>query len=140
MGMAPMQAVSPAESAVLPASAEEVHALLLRESPLLAQQFHDYAVIVRLDSDILTITRHVRLPASFAADLGAALFKRTGQRWTVSLVADQGAPSLFERAAAEEDAARAAILESPLVKAAFQAFPDAELIDYSAPEPRSLAS
>ncbi|MCZ4340884.1 DNA polymerase III subunit gamma/tau [Sphingomonadaceae bacterium G21617-S1] len=143
MAPAPVAAraqATPAQAAALPATAEDIHGLLLRENPLLAQLFHDYAAIVLLDGDILTITRHARLPASFVADLGAVLLKRTGQRWTISLVADQGAPSLFERAAAEEDAARAAILESPLVRAAFQAFPEAELIDYSAPEPRSLAS
>ena len=38
-------------------------------------------------------------------------------------------PSLLEQERAIADAGRRAILESPLVKAAFAAFPDAELLD-----------
>ncbi|ATE64908.1 DNA polymerase III subunit gamma/tau [Rhizorhabdus dicambivorans] len=137
---APAAPAPAVEAQALPNSAKGLHALLLRDNALLAQLFHDYAAIVRLEGDALTITRHPRLPASFAADLGAVLLKRTGVRWTIELTAETGAPSLFERANAEKDAARAAVLESPLVQAALQAFPEAELIDYSAPEPRSLAS
>jgi DNA polymerase III subunit gamma/tau len=129
-----------AERPQLPASAEAIHALLLRENALLAQLFHDYASIVRLEGADLLITRHARLPAGFVADLGAVLQRRTGQRWEIALTADPGAPSLLAQERTREDAARAAILESPLVQAALRAFPEAELIDYSAPEPRSLAS
>jgi len=35
---------------------------------------------------------------------------------------------------------REAILAMPLIRAALQAFPEAELIEYSVAEPRSLAS
>jgi DNA polymerase III subunit gamma/tau len=38
-----------------------------------------------------------------------------------------------------ENAARDAILATPLVKAAFEAFPEAELVDYDAPDQRSTA-
>ena len=39
-----------------------------------------------------------------------------------------------------EAAARDAVLQAPIVKAAFEAFPDAELLDYSRPELRSISS
>jgi DNA polymerase-3 subunit gamma/tau len=124
----------------LPATGEAIHALLLPENALLAQLFHDYAAIVRLEGEELLIARHQRLPQSFAGDVANILKRSTGRTWSVAMVDEAGAPSLLARIRAEEDAARDAILESPLVKAALEAFPDAELIDYSAPEKRSLAS
>ncbi|MFZ5705067.1 MAG: DNA polymerase III subunit gamma/tau [Pseudomonadota bacterium] len=124
----------------LPASAQALHALLLSENALLAQLFHDYASIVRLSGEELVIARHPRLAASFAGDLGKVLAKATGVTWSIAMASDAGEPSLLAQAKAQEEAARNAILDSPLVKAAFAAFPEAELIDYSAPEPRSLAS
>nr|WP_047169757.1 DNA polymerase III subunit gamma/tau [Sphingomonas sp. Y57] len=124
----------------LPATGEAIHALLLPENALLAQLFHDYAAIVRLEGEELLIARHQRLPQNFAGDVANILKRCTGRTWSVGLVDEAGAPSLLARIRAEEDAARNAILESPLVKAALEAFPEAELIDYSAPEKRSLAS
>ncbi|ARR56949.1 DNA polymerase III subunit gamma/tau [Rhizorhabdus wittichii DC-6] len=124
----------------LPATGEAIHALLLPENALLAQLFHDYAAIVRLQGEELLIARHQRLPQNFAGDVANILKRSTGRTWSVAMVDEAGAPSLLARIRAEEDAARDAILESPLVKAALEAFPDAELIDYSAPEKRSLAS
>ncbi|MES2495329.1 MAG: DNA polymerase III subunit gamma/tau [Pseudomonadota bacterium] len=123
-----------------PESGEAIHAMLVSQNALLAQLFHDYAAIVKLHGEELVISRHPRLPQSFVGDVANILNRLTGARWTVGFSDDAGALSLFAQTRAEEDAARLAILESPLVKAALEAFPDAELIDYSPPERRSLAS
>jgi DNA polymerase-3 subunit gamma/tau len=141
-GGAPAPAAPESQAALLalPATAEALHIAIQRENALLAQLFHDYAAIVRLAGAELVISRHPRLPDGFPGELGAALRRSTGERWTIAFSDEAGEPSLFARARAEEGAARTAILESPLVKATFQAFPEAELIDYSGPEPRSLAS
>jgi DNA polymerase-3 subunit gamma/tau len=60
-----------------------------------------------------------------------ALFKATGERWQVLAGTGNAMPTLRERA----DAARAAedqrIRNAPLVKAAFEAFSGAELVDES---------
>jgi len=133
-------AAHPAALPDLPASAESLHAMLLPENALLAQLFHDYASIVRLEREELVIARHPRLPASFAGDLGKLLAKVTGVTWSIAMASEAGKPSLLAQAKAEEEAMRTAVLDSPLIKAAFAAFPEAELIDYSAPEKRSLAS
>ena len=62
--------------------------------------------------------------------LREALHRHTGKRWTVEEVAGgAGAPSLVEVLEAERTAAAAAMRSHPLVKAAFDAFPDAELIE-----------
>jgi DNA polymerase-3 subunit gamma/tau len=51
---------------------------------------------------------------------------------------------LLQQEQTREDQARARILATPLVKAAFDAFPDAELVDYEiaelSPDQRSIAS
>jgi DNA polymerase III subunit gamma/tau len=65
---------------------------------------------------------------SFVADLRDALHKITGERWDILEAEGEAAPSLLEIERAEADAAQKAILGSPLVKAAFEAFPDAELL------------
>ena len=140
MAVAPESVAAPTASAVAVDSVAAVHSLILSDNALLAQLFHDYASVVRLEGDSMQIARHARLPASFVNDLAGVMLRRTGRRWTIDMMSDQGKPSLLAQELAEKDAARAAILESPLVKAALQAFPEAELIDYSAPEPRSLAS
>ena len=62
-------------------------------------------------------------------DVRDALFKLTGKRWTVEKGQGKGQPTVREQAEAEAKAARDATLADPLVKAAFEAFPDAELIE-----------
>jgi len=52
----------------------------------------------------------------------------TQSRWQLSAVSGDAQPSLAERRAAQEEAAKNAILETPVLKAAIEAFPDAELL------------
>ena len=65
----------------------------------------------------------------FLAELRDALAKVTGTRWELEEREGAAQPSMLEIERAKADADRAAIMESPLVKAAFEAFPDAELLD-----------
>jgi DNA polymerase III subunit gamma/tau len=66
----------------------------------------------------------------FETELREALLKVTGERWELER-RDNGdaAPTLLETERAQADAERNLIMESPLVKAAFAAFPEAELLD-----------
>ncbi|MEP7350180.1 MAG: DNA polymerase III subunit gamma/tau [Sphingorhabdus sp.] len=65
----------------------------------------------------------------FAAELRDALAKVTGTRWDLEQREGAALPTMLETERAEAEAGRRAIMESPLVKAAFAAFPDAELLD-----------
>ena len=65
----------------------------------------------------------------FIAELRDALAKVTGKKWELEERQGAAQPSLLETEKAEAEADRRAIMESPLVKAAFAAFPDAELLD-----------
>ena len=57
------------------------------------------------------------------------LKQQTGHSWTMAEGQGEATPSLDEQAENEKNAARQAILETPMVKAAFEAFPDAKLLD-----------
>lgn len=69
------------------------------------------------------------VPPSFVPELRDALAKVTGTRWDLEERSGDAQPSLLEQEQAAAEAGRRAILESPLVKAAFAAFPEAELLD-----------
>jgi DNA polymerase-3 subunit gamma/tau len=66
---------------------------------------------------------------TFVAELRDALAKVTGTRWDLEERAGEAQPSLLEQEQAAAEADKRIILESPLVKAAFAAFPEAELLD-----------
>jgi DNA polymerase-3 subunit gamma/tau len=93
----------------------------------LAQELHDCVRVVRYAPPQLDYSPTPQLPGDFTARLLPALREVTGSAWQVAQSDAPAQPTLLEqeqRAAAE---ARAAILESPVVKAAMAAFPDAEL-------------
>ncbi|WP_208347988.1 DNA polymerase III subunit gamma/tau [Pseudaestuariivita rosea] len=73
-------------------------------------------------------------PQDLAQRLGSRLQAWTGNRWAVSVVAEGGAQTIAEERDAKDDALKAKAAEHPLVKAVFQAFPDAEIIEIRTPE------
>jgi DNA polymerase-3 subunit gamma/tau len=95
---------------------------------------------VRFQPPELVIRPQRPLGGDFTRDLAASLKAITGATWEVATTDGPAEPSLLEQEKAQENAARDAILATPIVRAAFESFPEAELIGYSAPEKRSLAS
>jgi DNA polymerase III subunit gamma/tau len=79
----------------------------------------------------LVIASSRPLPADFARDLTHELRQVSGTSWRVSVAEGQGEPTVREQEAAHAAAERAAVLASPMVAAAFAAFPDAELIGWN---------
>jgi DNA polymerase-3 subunit gamma/tau len=67
-------------------------------------------------------------------DMTASLF---GEKWQVDISDGPAQPSLREQEKAAEAALRQQVLEAPLVQAALEAFPGAELAGYSTDEQRS---
>lgn len=64
----------------------------------------------------------------FEAQLRDALMQVTGTRWELEARTGEAPPTLLEVQQQQEADAQRAILESPLVKAALAAFPDAKLL------------
>jgi DNA polymerase-3 subunit gamma/tau len=150
LAMAAPSAQAPAASdaapaAILPADySAMIEHLAQNGRAHMAQQLHDYAGLVSFAPGALAIRPVKPLPSDFARDLAAALKALSGIIWEVSISDGEAAPSLLQQEHAREAATKERILATPLVRAAFEAFPEAELIDYEAAQPgtelRSIAS
>lgn len=107
-----------------------------------AQVMRDRVRVIELAPERLIYEQADTFPDDPAPDIRDALFKLTGKRWQVETAQvepghSKAQPSLREQAEAAADAAREKVLSDPLVKATFEAFPDAELIETSENAPRA---
>lgn len=93
----------------------------------------DWIRVVELAPGRLVYSPAPGLADDPAADLRDALFKATGTRWQVERGVGEGAPTLREQAEAARQAEADRIRRHPLVEAAFEAFPDAELVEEGDP-------
>ena len=97
----------------------------------LAQQLHDFVGLVRYAPPELAVRPLKPLPGDFARELAAALKSATGAAWRVRAADEPAEPSLLEQEKAAAERLRREVLDAPAVKAAFEAFPDAELAGYT---------
>ncbi len=95
---------------------------------LIAHQLHDYVGLVAFEPGKLTLRPSKPLPTEFARDVTNVIRAVTGAIWTVTLSDHEAQPSLRDQELASEQAARDAILATPVIAAALQAFPEAELL------------
>ena len=101
-----------------------------------AQMMRDRVRVIEIGPKRLVYEQADNFPDDPAPDIREALFKVTGKRWMIDRGTGAAQPSLREAAEAEAAAEDARIRSDPLVRAAFEAFPDAELIGS---EPRAAA-
>lgn len=130
------QAVAPADrqsgaEASLPSDVRAVVDLLWEQKMgRLADFLHDCVRIVRFAPPEMDL--QLAQPwneGDFCRTLAVELGKATGQTWQVRLDEGEAAPTLLEQQVADRERQRAEILETPVVKAAMTAFPDAKLSD-----------
>jgi DNA polymerase-3 subunit gamma/tau len=81
--------------------------------------------------------RPVRDVEAFIKTLRDATDTLFGQKWQVGMADGPAEPTLREREQAAEAELKQAVLEAPMVKAAFEAFPGAELAAWNLDERRS---
>lgn len=93
-----------------------------------AQMMRDRVRVIELAPERLVYQQADNFPDDPAPDIREALFKVTGKRWLIERGSGDAQPSLREAAEAQAQAEDARVRADPLVKAAFEAFPDAELI------------
>ncbi len=93
-----------------------------------AQIMRDRVRVIELGPERLVYQQADNFSDDPAPDIREALFKLTGKRWLIERGTGDAQPSLREIAEAAAAAEDARIRSDPLVKAAFEAFPDAELI------------
>ncbi|MBM3929321.1 MAG: DNA polymerase III subunit gamma/tau, partial [Sphingomonadales bacterium] len=127
---APAAPADPAEAA-LPASLRDVHTLLDASDRmrLAVDVWHRLRVVSFAFPEII-LSNLTPLPADLPKELAAELRALTGKPWKVTLSPTPGDPTLAEQSAAAEEAARAAVLATPMVAAALAAFPGAELAEF----------
>ncbi|HEY0131761.1 MAG TPA: DNA polymerase III subunit gamma/tau, partial [Allosphingosinicella sp.] len=128
-------ASAPAGATAMPATFRDmVEALEARGRRHLAQQLHDYARPIAYAPPELVLS--LKGPIA-TRDLAAALKEVTGSSWQVRTEDEGGEPTLQEQELAAKRAEEQSVLETPLVKAALEAFPGAELARYNLDEQRS---
>ena len=130
--------VQPDRPAGIPADFEGLVHLLEENGHLtVAAQLTNGARVIRYAAPELVISGSRPMSADSLRDAAEALKRTTGQAWKISLDDGPGAPTLREKAKADQEAVRQAALDTPLVKAALAAFPNAELESW--PGQRSIA-
>jgi len=85
--------------------------------------------IISFAAPIIEYQSARQIAASDLKKITDALKDATGTVWTVKEGQGEAKPSISEQAQLDQDAATQAILDTTLVKAAFEAFPDAELLE-----------
>ncbi|MFL0413764.1 DNA polymerase III subunit gamma/tau [uncultured Sphingomonas sp.] len=115
----------------LPATfADLVAALEENGHHLLAVRLGHGARIVSYEPPEIVFSGSRPIAADTLAETATALRSITGTAWKLSMLDAPGEPTLKEAADAAAEEERQKVLASPLVKAAMEAFPDAELIDW----------
>jgi DNA polymerase III subunit gamma/tau len=131
---------SQAELLRMPESFAALVERLGHAKPHLSQQLHDFVGLVSYAPGALVVRPLKLLPGDFAKNVAEALKALTGTVWQVR-IGDEGegdaAPSLLEQEKAGIDRLRQEVLDAPIVQAAFEAFPEAELAGYRIDEQRS---
>jgi DNA polymerase-3 subunit gamma/tau len=97
----------------------------------LAIQLHDQVGLVRYAAPELAVKPLRPLGSDWPRELSAVLKGITGATWSVTMAEDGAEPSLLEQEKMAEEQVRADVLQDPSVKAAMDAFPDAELESFS---------
>ncbi|MEH6756837.1 MAG: DNA polymerase III subunit gamma/tau [Parasphingorhabdus sp.] len=125
----PVAAEQPAPSNGLPKDFEGVINIIGGVSPILESILIADMRIVSFSAPVITYQSARAIAASDLKKITDALNESTGTNWTIQEGQGQAKPSISEQAELDRDAATQAILDTPLVKAAFEAFPDAELLE-----------
>ncbi|MCL2469386.1 MAG: DNA polymerase III subunit gamma/tau [Alphaproteobacteria bacterium] len=98
-----------------------------REGNLYAQ-ICTYVHPVRLHAGKLEIRLEKGAPAQLAVAMASCLSKWTGQRWVVTLVDEEGAPTLGQEDKINAEKRHAHAQEHPLMRQVVEVFPEATLV------------
>jgi DNA polymerase-3 subunit gamma/tau len=129
-GGASVAAVAPDPSAGLEPYArfEDVTALLREERDIkLLHEVESFVRVVRYKPGLIEFSPAPGAPAELAGRLSQRLRGLTGERWQIAVSGDEGQPTIAEQAAAAKAAENALAAEHPLVLAALETFPGAEI-------------
>jgi DNA polymerase-3 subunit gamma/tau len=95
--------------------------------------------LVRFEPGHIEFRPAARAPANLASDLAGKLSEWTGERWVATISSQEGAPTFEQQAAARAAGRQREAEQHPLVAAAIEAFPGAQVraIRELGPEPEA---
>ncbi|HYM33262.1 MAG TPA: DNA polymerase III subunit gamma/tau [Candidatus Cybelea sp.] len=94
---------------------------------ILKGQMINFVHLLRFEAGRVEFRPAAGAPADLANRMSERLREWTGERWTISVAKDGGAPTLAQAAAVAEASRRAEVEGHPLVRAVAQAFPGATI-------------
>jgi DNA polymerase-3 subunit gamma/tau len=97
-------------------------------APMLRVAVENYIHLVRLEPGLLEFRPAANAPRTLAGDLQQKLGVWTGQRWSVSIAREGGAPTLSEQRRAAKAARMESVSQEPMVRAVLDRFPGAEIV------------
>ena len=98
--------------------------------PGLAEKLRFAGRVVRYEPPEIVLSSLKPMPAELPQELAEALYMITRQRWTVTAEEQPGAPSVREQEAAARDAELERLRATPIISAALETFPEAEIVGY----------
>lgn len=113
----------------LPRDFESVIKIIGGVSPVLESILIADMRIISFSAPVIEYQSARPIASSDLKKITDALKDATGTDWTIKEGQGEAKPSIAEQIQLDKDAATQAILATPLVKAAFEAFPDAELLE-----------
>lgn len=129
VGSQPVQPEQQISSNALPQDFQGVINIIGGLSPVLESILIADMRIVSFSAPVIIYQSARPIAASDLKKITDGLKDATGVVWTFQEGQGEAKPSISEQAQLDREAATQAILETPLVKAAFEAFPDAELLE-----------
>jgi DNA polymerase-3 subunit gamma/tau len=130
LSLAPARAAAPAPAPAKPRIErfeDVVRLAAAHRDVALKTQLEDFVHLVRFEPPRMEFRPAEGAPADLAGRLQAALNAWTGERWSLSVVRAEGAPTLSQERLRRERALRADVARDPLVAAALKIFPGAEI-------------
>ncbi|GAB5488694.1 MAG: DNA polymerase III subunit gamma/tau [Parasphingorhabdus sp.] len=135
-----LAAAAPSSTQDLPESFEAAVALVGDVSPILESILIAEMRLVRFEAPTIEYQAARSISEGDIRKIADALKQKTGRQWEIREGHGNAKPSIAEQGEQAYEAERQAILNTPLVKAAMEAFPDAKLLDEeisSEPQTRS---
>jgi DNA polymerase-3 subunit gamma/tau len=108
---------------------EDIAALAAaNNAPILRVHIENDIHLVHLEAGRIEFRPSARAPRTLAGDLQQKLKDWTGQRWSVSIASEGGAPTLAEQKKSAKAARFESVMQEPMVRAVLDRFPGAEIV------------
>jgi DNA polymerase-3 subunit gamma/tau len=122
------------------ASFEEIMNLVTEHrETLLRINIERYVHLVRCERGRIEVRLENAAPRGLSSELAEKLWRWTGERWVVTLVNEDGAPTLEQQTQARKTAQYEAVMKEPLVKAALKTFSGAKIVAVREPQLEAAA-